>query len=318
VRLGERPASEPDLALPEDLPAVLALLEKNGLPKVGLEGHLGTVLAARRDGRVVGSAAVELYGKVALLRSVAVAKGARGRGLGGRLTRAALRLARRRGVETVYLLTEGAEGYFERFGFRPVSRAEVAEDAPAVALSAEFTTACPTSARAMVRHGGTARTRPAVPADAGDIARIYNQGIEDRTATFETEPRSAGEMLPRIGGEYPFIVAEEGGEVVAFAAASPYSGRECYRGVAEFSVYVARKRRGWGAGRAALGALLEAAGAAGLWKLTSRVFVENEPSRRLLRSLGFREVGVHEKHARLDGEWRNVVVVERLLPANLG
>jgi phosphinothricin acetyltransferase len=56
---------------------------------------------------------------------------------------------------------------------------------------------------------------------------------------------------------------------------------------------------------------------AGFWKLVARVFVENVPSRKLLLSLGFREVGVHEKHARLDGVWRDVVVVERLLPANL-
>jgi phosphinothricin acetyltransferase len=85
--------------------------------------------------------------------------------------------------------------------------------------------------------------------------------------------------------------------------------------VAECSVYVAREWRGKGAGRVALAALIEAAEAAGFWKLLSRIFVENEASRRLVRSLGFREVGVYEKHAQLDGVWRDVVIVERLLPA---
>jgi phosphinothricin acetyltransferase len=309
------------LAVAGDLPAVLALLEENGLPPDGLEDHLGTLLVARGQepgGRVVGSAALELHGEAALLRSVAVEADARGQGLGGRLVRAALDLAEGRGIGTVYLLTEGADGFFEGFGFRPVSRAEVAEAAPGVARSVEFATVCPTSAQAMVRHEGNAHARTAVPGDAVSIAWIHNQGIEDRIATFETEPRSASEVLSRLDSEHlPVVVVELGGEVVAFAASSPYSPRECYQGVAEFSVYVARERRGRGLGRVAMEALLEAAEEAGLWKIVGRVFVENEPSRRLLRSLGFREVGVHEKHARLDGEWRDVVVVEWLLPEDL-
>jgi L-amino acid N-acyltransferase YncA len=113
------------------------------------------------------------------------------------------------------------------------------------------------------------------------------------------------------------VVVEEDGEVVAFAAASSYRPRECYGGVAEFSVYVDRGFRRRGAGRLAMRALIEAAEKAGFWKLLSRVFVENASSRRLLRSLGFREVGVYEKHARLDGRWRDVVIVELLIPSNL-
>ncbi len=109
---------------------------------------------------------------------------------------------------------------------------------------------------------------------------------------------------------------EDGGEVIAFAATSAYRPRACYAGIGEFSVYAAREARGRGAGRLAMEALIEAAEAAGFWKLLSRVFVENAPSRALLRSLGFREVGIYEKHAQLDGVWRDVVIVERLLPAN--
>ncbi|HET7478442.1 MAG TPA: arsinothricin resistance N-acetyltransferase ArsN1 family A [Rubrobacteraceae bacterium] len=157
------------------------------------------------------------------------------------------------------------------------------------------------------------RARPATPEDAETIAYIYNQGIEERIATFETRPRSAEEIRAWFGGPHPTVVVEEDGRVVAFASTSSYRPRECYKGVAEFSVYVARDARGHGAGRLAMQALISAAERTGLWKLASRVFIENTASRRLLVSLGFREVGVYESHARLDGVWRDIVIVERLL-----
>jgi len=155
--------------------------------------------------------------------------------------------------------------------------------------------------------------RPATEADVAAIAAIYNEGIADRVATFETAPRSAAEVAAWLGGRHPVVVVEADGWVVAWAACSSYRSRACYAGVAEFSVYVARAERGRGAGRAAMEALLAAAAAAGFWKLVSRVFVENEASRSMLRGLGFREVGVYRRHARLDGAWRDVVIVERLL-----
>ena len=161
------------------------------------------------------------------------------------------------------------------------------------------------------------QARSATRSDAEAIARIYNEGIEERIATFETRPRAAGEIRGWFDGGHPIVVVEDGGAVVSFANTSAYSPRECYSGVAEFSVYSAGEARGRGAGTLAMEALISAAEAAGFWKLTSRVFVENVPSRKLLLSLGFREVGIHEKHARLDGLWRDVVIVERLIPANL-
>src|SRR5262249_41400600 len=102
--------------------------------------------------------------------------------------------------------------------------------------------------------------------------------------------------------------------VIAFGATSTYRPRDCYAGVAEFSVYVARAVRGTGAGKMALEALMAAAATQGFWKLVSRVFPENTGSRALLRPLGFPEVGTYHKHGRLDGAWRDVVIVERLLP----
>lgn len=152
--------------------------------------------------------------------------------------------------------------------------------------------------------------------DALDIARIHNEGIADRSATFETEPRTAlriAQDLAERGARYPTVVVEREGRVIAWAGTSEYRPRDSYAGIAEFSVYVARDARGTGAGRAAMRGLIAACAAAGFWKLVSRVFPENVASRRLLASLGFREVGVYRRHAMLDGAWRDVVIVEKLL-----
>jgi phosphinothricin acetyltransferase len=197
----------------------------------------------------------------------------------------------------------------------------------------------------------TLRARSAAPADAPAIARIYNEGIADRVATFETRPRSADDIALWFGGKHPIVVVEDvfslsGTEragsaeqpshsamkhdsrdssmdpapaaqdkvrVIAFAATSSYRPRDCYAGIGEFSVYVSRDARGRGAGKLAMQTLIDAAREAGFWKLVSRVFIENDASRALLRSIGFREVGVYVKHAQLDGVWRDVVIVECLL-----
>lgn len=160
-------------------------------------------------------------------------------------------------------------------------------------------------------------TRAAMPADAAAIAEIYNQGIADRIATFETRLRTAEEVAGWFGDRFPIVVTIINDQIVAFAATFPYRARECYAGIAEFSVYVAREWRGRGIGRLTMLALIEAATRAGFWKLLSRVFVENTASRAMLASVGFREVGIYEKHAQLDGCWRDVVIVEQLIAANL-
>ena len=160
------------------------------------------------------------------------------------------------------------------------------------------------------------RVRSAVAADAARIAEIYNEGIRDRSATFETRERAAEEVLEWLRDpRYPILAAEVGDEVVGWVSASGYRPRECYAGIAEFSVYVARSARGRGVGDALLRALLPALEAAGFWKVLSRIFPENGASRALCARHGFREVGVYRRHARLDGVWRDVVVVERLLGA---
>ena len=162
----------------------------------------------------------------------------------------------------------------------------------------------------------TLSARPAALHDDDAIARIYSEGIADRVATFETEPRSAADVRSLLAARldtHPAVVVEREGDVVAFAWVGPYSDRPCYAGIGEFSVYVAGEARGTGAGRAALDALVHACEGRGFWKLVSKVFPENAASRRLCARQGFTEVGLHHRHARLDGAWRDVVVVERLL-----
>ncbi len=156
-------------------------------------------------------------------------------------------------------------------------------------------------------------TRPARPADCPRIAEIYNQGIEDRIATFETEPRTATDIETWLAGIDPVWVAEIAGTTEAFARLSPYRSRACYAGIREFSVYVARDRRGAGLGEAVMHHVLEQAATAGVHKIIARIFKQNTASLALCDRLGFRRVGTYEKHGRLDGIWRDCVIVERLI-----
>src|SRR5262249_7430681 len=121
--------------------------------------------------------------------------------------------------------------------------------------------------------------------------------------------------LAEKGAGFPTMVVERGGEVLAWAGAGPYRSRDAYAGVAEHSVYTARHARGTGAGRAALDALAREYEARGFWKLVSRIFPENRASLALHERAGFRMVGVYRRHGRLAGEWRDCVIVERLLGA---
>lgn len=162
--------------------------------------------------------------------------------------------------------------------------------------------------------------RPAVLADAAAVAAIYNEGIRGRTATFETVERTANDVRTWLAGDavppHPFLVAEAPpGAVLGWVRASSYRPRACYASIAEFSVYVTASARRRGVGDALMAAFIDACTDAGLTKLVSRIFPENRASLALCARHGFREVGTYRKHGQLDGEWRDVVIVERLLGA---
>lgn len=160
--------------------------------------------------------------------------------------------------------------------------------------------------------------RPASEADAQAIAEIYNQGIRTRQATFDTDERTASDIRAWTQDKaHPLLVAEKDGTVLGWVHASSYRARACYLGVAEFSIYVSEKARGQGVGDTLMSAFIPACEGVGIWKILSRIFPENGASRSLCKRHGFREVGIYEKHARLEGVWKDVVIVERLIESNL-
>lgn len=147
------------------------------------------------------------------------------------------------------------------------------------------------------------------PDDWPAVREIYEEGIRSGDATFETEVPS----WRRWDAAHPELrlVLEGDESVVGWAAVSPASARDCYRGVGEVSVYVAAEARGGGLGRALLDELVERSERAGYWTLTAGVFPENEASLRLHRACGFRQVGVRERIGESGGVWRDVILLER-------
>ena len=157
--------------------------------------------------------------------------------------------------------------------------------------------------------------RAAQPQDAAGIAAVYNEGIEDGIATFETRLSGPVHVMRWIdGGErMPVVVAVEDEEVGGWARLTAYSERPCYAGVAEASVYVARAARGRGLGRVLLEALHREAERRAMWKVIGLLFDDNRHSVELFHRLGYRDVGLYRRHGRLNGRWKDVLLVERLL-----
>ena len=163
--------------------------------------------------------------------------------------------------------------------------------------------------------------RPAEERDAGDIARIYLQAIQDQMATFENflgTPAERQRWVAEHVGKFPLLVAEWSGRIVGWTSLSLYRPRPSIEGIAELLIYIDRDFRRHGVGRELMRAVQSAARAAGHFKLVGRFVAHNDAGRTLCRMTGWREVGVHQKHTILDGRWHDVVVVEFLIPENLG
>ncbi|HEY7601921.1 MAG TPA: arsinothricin resistance N-acetyltransferase ArsN1 family A [Methylomirabilota bacterium] len=160
------------------------------------------------------------------------------------------------------------------------------------------------------------RIRPATVADAASICRIYNQGIQDRVATLETEERTPderAEWLQARGPRHPVLVAEHEGAVAGWASLNVFNARRAYEHVADVSLYVERGSRGRGVGRQLLDALVLTARELGYHKLVLAAFPWNEAGMRAYRRAGFREVGIYKEQGRLDGRWVDTVVMEKIL-----
>jgi L-amino acid N-acyltransferase YncA len=160
------------------------------------------------------------------------------------------------------------------------------------------------------------RVRAAVEADAAAICEIYNQGIEDRLATLETELRTPDERhqwLKSRGPRHPVVVAEDGDKPIAWGSLNAYNPREAYRHVADFSIYVERAHRGRGVGKVVLTRLIELARELGYHKLVLSAFPFNAAGMALYERVGFRTVGIYKEQGLLDGRWVDTIVMEKLL-----
>jgi len=172
----------------------------------------------------------------------------------------------------------------------------------------------------MTEWSGPLKIRPARPDDAKEIARIYNQGVQDRAATFENTyatPEERYLWLTARPEKYPVLVAEVLHTLMGWAALNPYSPRHCYDGIAELSIYIERSLRGHGVGQELMRAIQSVAREKGFYKIIGRIIATNEASRKLCHAAGWKEVGIHEKHGKLAGEWHDVVLMEYLIPENL-
>jgi L-amino acid N-acyltransferase YncA len=164
------------------------------------------------------------------------------------------------------------------------------------------------------------RIRPARVEDAKEIARIYNQGVQDRAATFDdayVTPEERYLWLVARPEKFPVLIAEVKHTMMGWASLTPYSPRHCYDGIAELSIYIERSLRGHGVAQQLMKALEDAAREKGFYKLIGRVIADNQPARKLCQLMGWREVGVHERHGKLGSEWHDLALVEFLFPENM-
>jgi phosphinothricin acetyltransferase len=160
------------------------------------------------------------------------------------------------------------------------------------------------------------RVRAATTADAEAICRIYNQGIEDRVATLETElrtPQERAAWLAAKGPRHPVIVAEDDGHIIGWGSLNPFNPREAYRHVVDFSIYVERASRGRGVGKIMLARLIELAREHGYHKMVLSAFPSNSGGMALYERMGFRTVGVYKEQGMLDGRWVDTLIMEKLL-----
>jgi phosphinothricin acetyltransferase len=308
-------------ARPEDLAAILDLVQAVNLPPDGIVEALEYFWLARHDERLVGTVGLEVYGTDALLRSLAVTPAWQGRGVGLALTDMALSYLSIRQWQSVYLLTTTAEQFFTRQGFCTMPRADVPTS---VQQSIEFQAACPATATCMARtfvHPTTVPTpallmRPARWPDLPMIRDIRNQGIVDRVASLDAEPHSPQEThlwFSTHGPRHPVLVAEVAGCIVGWASLNLFNPRKAYQYVADLSVYIERQQRGKGLGGQLLETVIRLGRELDYHKIVLSAFPFNTAGIRLYERHGFTTVGIYKEMGKLDGRWIDTIIMEKLL-----
>ncbi|MET9104924.1 N-acetyltransferase family protein [Streptomyces antibioticus] len=156
---------------------------------------------------------------------------------------------------------------------------------------------------------------PLTPEHAGQVLAIYQAGIDEGNATFETVAPTWEAFDAAKLPEHRFAAVDSEGTVLGWVAASRVSDRCAYAGVVEHSVYVHPAARGRGVASALLKALVDSAEQTGIWTIQSGIFPENTASLAVHQRAGFRVIGTRERIGRHHGVWRDVVLVERRSPA---
>ena len=168
----------------------------------------------------------------------------------------------------------------------------------------------------MTKRLGPTRIRQATRRDLAAIRAIYNEGIEDRIATLDLEPKTANDIerwYAAHRGRYAVLVAEHECAVIGWASLNRYSPRTAYDGVADLSIYVARAYRGRGLGRALMCAIEESGRRNAFHKIVLFALEANGAGKRLYRAAGFRAVGAFRDQGKIDGRFVDVVAMEKLI-----
>lgn len=158
------------------------------------------------------------------------------------------------------------------------------------------------------------RVEPMTPAHAEAVLAIYQAGIDEGNATFETAAPTWASFNATKLADHRYVALTDEDDVLGWVAATAVSDRCAYSGVVEHSIYVSPAARGRGVGRALLDALITSTEAAGIWTIQSGIFPENVASAALHRAAGFRDVGRRERIAQHHGRWRDVILIERRSP----
>ena len=312
-------------------PAVKKLLAESNLPSSDLTAdHLRDFFGYGSEEKLIAVVGLEIYGNVALLRSLAVARDCRGNGFGKVLVAEAEDYARSRGVAEIYLLTSTAERFFERLGYERASREAAPE---AILRTREFAELCPSSSAFMMKtlladlglpatqsqdHSikAVVHIRRAEAAELDAITEIYNEAILTTTATFDTEPKSTTDQLQWFRSHderHPILVAVLDGKVVGWASLSKWSDRHAYDDAAETSFYVKSGFRGQGIGRKLKDAVIEEARRLHFHTLIARVAEGNPESLHLNESAGFVRAGTLREVGRKFGKLLDVHILQKIL-----